>query len=63
MGLRFAQLSLKTPTTALLNHFFGHVPCRDNAGSIPFFKLWQGFLVSIQVRAMFRFAAVHVPMH
>jgi hypothetical protein len=30
---------------------------------MPFLKCWQGFLVATKVRAISRFAAVHVPMH
>jgi hypothetical protein len=32
-------------------------------GRMPFLKCWEGFLVAIEVRAISRFAAVHVPMH
>ena len=51
------------PIPALLNHFTAPVPCRSVAGRLPFLEFRQGFLVAITVRAMFRFAAVHVPMH
>jgi len=51
------------PIPALLNHFIVHVPCRSIAGRLPFLEFRQGFLIAITVRAISRFAAVHVPMH
>ena len=48
---------------AVLNRFLEQVFCRDILSSTPFFRFRQSFLVAIHVRAMFRFAAVHVPMH
>ena len=61
-GQRTSQSVVK-PSECLLIDSGGNIYRSGGVRYMPFLKCWQSFLLAIKVRAMSRFATVHVPMH